>query len=115
MSILINWILMVLAVFGVIELTGMLTLWLNRPKSPPRCVMVVPMKGRAENPEQTLRYVRVAAQWSPETQRAMVVDFGLDEKSRETLRALCEEDRRVEFITRLQAEAICKDRQDGLY
>lgn len=99
MSVFINWLLMVLGVFGVIELTGMISIWVNRPKAPPACIMVVPIKGKLENTEQLLRYVREVAQWSPESQRAVLVDLGLEDESRDICQQLCRSDNRLEFYT----------------
>lgn len=115
MSIVIHWLMMVLGVFGVIELTGMLSVWWYRPKNPPDCMTVIPVKGELENAEQVLGYLKEVAQWSPESQRALLVDCGLDPHSRHLCEMLCQEDDRVEFCSWEKLASVCKEKGDVLY
>lgn len=98
MEFIVNWALLFFAIIGVIEVAGSFALWLHRPKSPPHCMTVAVLPGKCENMEQIVRYIRMVAQWSKGMERAILVDPGLDEESREECLRMCEEGKVVELL-----------------
>lgn len=81
MEVLVQWVLMLLAILGLVQLGEMICLWSRRPKKRPASFSVLPVSGRLNDPQTVLDYFEQVAAWSPESCLAFVIDCGLDEES----------------------------------
>lgn len=81
MEVLVQWVLMLLAILGLVQLGEMICLWSRRPKKRPASFSVLPVSGRLNDPQIVLDYFEQVAAWSPESCLAFVIDCGLDEES----------------------------------
>ena len=81
MEVLVQWVLMLLAILGLVQLGEMICLWSRRPKKRPASFSVLPVFGRLNDPQTVLDYFEQVAAWSPESCLAFVIDCGLDEES----------------------------------
>ena len=106
MEVLVQWVLMLLAILGLVQLGEMICLWSRRPKKRPDSFSVLPVSGRLNDPQTVLDYFEQVAAWSPESCLAFVIDCGLDEESAALCRGACAQQ---EFAR------ICKETQDGVY
>lgn len=95
----IHWLLMLLALLGVVQLTGMLLVWFNRPKHAPPCRMLLVLEGRQEDWEQLVRYAKTVAQWSQGAEQAILLDTGLPPGEAALCRRFCLQEEQVEMLT----------------
>ena len=67
MEVLVQWVLMLLAILGLVQLGEMICLWSRRPKKRPASFSVLPVSGRLNDPQIVLDYFEQVAAWSPES------------------------------------------------
>ena len=115
MEVLVQWVLMLLAILGLVQLGEIICLWSRRPKKSPASFSVLPVSGRLNDPQTVLDYFEQVAAWSPESCLAFVIDCGLDEESAALCRGACAQHRRLHFCTQQEFARICKETQDGVY
>ena len=65
MEVLVQWVLMLLAILGLVQLGEMICLWSRRPKKRPASFSVLPVSGRLNDPQTVLDYFEQVAAWSP--------------------------------------------------
>ena len=56
MEVLVQWVLMLLAILGLVQLGEMICLWSRRPKKRPASFSVLPVSGRLNDPQTVLDY-----------------------------------------------------------
>ena len=72
-----QWCIMLLGIFGLVQLSELIFIWMRRPQQKPPVFSVLPLSGKVKNPEQTLTYFQEVALWSPESQLAFVLLFSI--------------------------------------
>ncbi len=110
-----QWCIMLLGIFGLVQLSELIFIWMRRPQQKPPVFSVLPLSGKVKNPEQTLTYFQEVALWSPESQLAFVLDCGMEEESKKICRSWCENKSRLIFCTQKEFEEICKPPKDKVY
>ena len=61
MEVLVQWVLMLLAILGLVQLGEMICLWSRRPKKRPASFSVLPVSGRLNDPQTVLDYFEQVA------------------------------------------------------
>ena len=64
MEVLVQWVLMLLAILGLVQLGEMICLWSRRPKKRPASFSVLPVSGRLNDPQTVLDYFEQVAAWT---------------------------------------------------
>ena len=75
MEVLVQWVLMLLAILGLVQLGEMICLWSRRPKKRPASFSVLPVSGRLNDPQTVLDYFEQVAAWSPESCLAFLIQM----------------------------------------
>ena len=57
MEVLVQWVLMLLAILGLVQLGEMICLWSRRPKKRPASFSVLPVSGRLNDPQPVLAWL----------------------------------------------------------
>ncbi len=115
MEVFLKWSIMLLGIFGLVQLSELIFIWMRRPQNKPAVFSVLPLSGKISNPEQTLTYFQEVALWSPESQLAFVIDCGMEQQSAKVCRNWCENKSRLIFCTQKEFAEICKGTQDKVY
>ncbi len=89
MEVLVQWVLMLLAILGLVQLGGDDLPLVAPTEKRPDSFSVLPVSGRLNDPQTVLDYFEQVAAWSPESCLAFVIDCGLDEESAALCRGAC--------------------------